>query len=407
MLATLVGIFGPRHFQLAEDALHDAFSRALTHWQEAVPSHPSGWIIQTAKNQAIDVFRAVKRKQETPLDESLTQEIEWASGSVTDMPCTDGGVEDNLLRMIFMCCHADVKAENRIPLILRSLCGFSLPAISRALVIPQTTVKKRLFRTREHLRDYPFEFPPEDQVATALDSVHTVLYLLFNEGFHSSDASAVNKLEFCRSAMGLVDPLVDDVRFVNQDSLGLMALMHLHMARNPARVDAAGHLVPINLQDRRLWDPIEIKRADGYLGRIPEVPEGPSGRFLIEALIAREHCSVADFEHTDWRAIVNLYDRLVEITQSPVAELNRAIAVGYAGDLEAALQQIRALSENRQLEKSHQLWATAAHFHAMSGDGELAHDCARVAMEKGGTPHEHRVMMRHLECLLTANENSG
>jgi len=401
LLAVLVRIFGPSHFDLAEDVLQDAFSKALVHWREKMPGNPSGWIVQTAKNAAIDALRTQNRTRDFAAIETHFTDGEWTPEQSVEEAFRDERIQDDQLRMIFMCCHESVKAENRIPLILKTLCGFTIPAISRALVVPETTIKKRLYRTRESLRNHTFAIPPPHELPLVMDTVHTVLYLLFSEGFHSSNPKNAQKVEFCRDALALVRLLVADPRIANRDTLGLFALMHFQMARMAARLDEAGNVIPMNLQDRSLWKKAQLKTAVAMLNFADSVRPGPTGRFLIEARIAKEHCLAASFEQTDWQAIVALYEDLVTITQSPVAELNLAIAIGYSGQLNQAIDKVTALCQNKVLKKSHMTWATLAHFHAMAGHRDLAHEHARLATELGGTPHEHRVMMQQLERLLS------
>ncbi len=395
LLAALVRFFGPQNFQLAEDSLQDAFTKALLQWAQAMPQNPVAWLMITAKNQAIDVLRAQKKLQQV---ESFSDFGE--QGIDVNQRLNNECLKDDQLRMIFMCCHPSIKAENRIPLILKTLCGFTIAAISRALVVPETTIKKRLFRTRESLNSHVFDLPPPDKMSLAMDSVHTVLYLLFNEGFHSSDNEEALNRELCRDALGLVNLLLDEVRLVNQDTVGLYALMHFHMARIDAKVDQEGRRIPINLQDRRLWDPSLFDRAVALLDKAPSLRLGASGRFVLEAQIAKHHGLALRFTDTDWQSIVSLYRELVWVTRSPVAELNLAIALAYAGDTQKAIQNLHVLCGHRSLKKSFMVWAALAHVYALTGQRALAYENAYKAKQLGGTPHEHHLMMQQLERLL-------
>ena len=231
LLAVLTSIFGAHNYELAEEVLQDAFSKALVSWnQNAIPDNPSAWIIRVAKNLAIDTIRANKTKIKFSQELSLHLESEWSLGSTIELEFEETKIKDDQLRMIFMCCRENIKPENRIPFILKALCGFSIPAIARALLVPEETVKKRLFRTRKQLRGEKFHFPKLDELIYAMDTVHTVLYLLFNEGFHSSDRKNPINIEFCQEAIGLVNLLTDELRIVIHDTLGLFALMHFHIA---------------------------------------------------------------------------------------------------------------------------------------------------------------------------------
>lgn len=403
LLAVLTRLFGPHNYALAEDVLHDAFDKALTHWQrEGAPPNPSAWLMQTAKNRAIDVIRASKTK--TKFSEDLTQrlESEWSLGSTVEHEFHESNIKDDQLRTIFMCCHEDIKPENRIPFILKTLCGFSIPATANALIIPESTVKKRLLRTREKLKTHQFEFPPPNKIMHVMDTVHTVLYLLFNEGFHSSDESkSINQL-FCLEAVGLAQLLIDEPRIVNRETVALLALMNFHMARLASRVDDDNMNIPMDLQDRKRWDRTMITRANRLLTLSQKTIPGASSRFYIEANIAKEHCNAETFADTNWDAIIRWYEQLFHVTGSPLAQLNQAIAIAYAGDIELATHQVTTLLEHKVLKNSHIPLATLAHLYAKAGDRKQALFFAESAKKRGGTQSEQQRMMQQIERLLSS-----
>jgi len=401
ILAVLVRLFGPRNLELAEDVLQEAFRKALVTWRQAgVPENPAAWIMAAAKNQAIDAIRGQRTRRR--LSEDLADQLEsgWTRAHAIEQEFAETRIKDHQLRMIFMCTSADLPPENRLPLMLRALCGFSLTAICRALLLPEATVKKRLLRTRERLEGHTFEFPPAERLPHAMDTVHTVLYLLFNEGFHSSEAAAPMNLALCHEAIHLASLLVDEPRVVNRDTLGLLALMQLHLSRAEARLDAEKHNVPLDQQDRTRWDAAQIADARRLLAVAPAAPPGASGRFLVEARIAEQHCIAATFAATDWPAIVTLYDELVEMTGSPVADLNRAVAIGYAGDPRGAMARVEELRQSSALRASHLPPAVLAHLSAMLGDRDAANRYAEESKRLGGVPHEHRSMLIQVERLL-------
>lgn len=300
ILAVLTRLFGIDNFSMAEDVLQDAFSKALITWQgKGIPDNPSAWIIQTAKNRAIDSIRSNKAKIKLSNDLAHSLNSEWSIGYTVDQEFTEHKIKDDQLRMIFVCCHEQIKPANRIPFILKTLCGFSIPAISRALLLPEATVKKRLLRTKKQLADCPFEFPAEEKMSAIMDSVHTVLYLFFNEGFHSSNKDKSVNLIFCQDAIALVKVLIDEPKVANQDTLALFALMHLHIARVDSKMDDEGNPIPIDLQNRKLWRREYINTAKYFLSLAHRAPRGASGRFFVEALIAKEHCEAVDFESTN------------------------------------------------------------------------------------------------------------
>jgi len=404
LLAVLVRLFGPQNLQLAEDVLQDAFQRALLSWQAAgVPVNPAGWIMTAARHRAIDVIRA-RRVQERFSDDLRHQlESDWTLSYTVEQEFAEPRVRDDQLRMIFLCASAGLTPDYRIPLILRTLCGFSVPAIARALFVPEETIKKRLQRSRQRLHGHRFEFPPLDQLLPAMDSVHTVIYLLFNEGFHSTDPSAPLRRDLCLEAVHLVSLLIDEPRIVNQDTWGLLALMRFHLARAVARVDLHGDNVPIDLQDRALWDKAEIELGRSLLQLAAHAPPGASGRYFFEAAIAFEHCRAEHFAATNWPAIVSFYDHLVAATESPIALLNQAVALGYAGEVERAFSRVQSASQHPVLRDSHLPSAILAHLHALRGEAERARHYARHSASLGGSPQEQHIMHQQIERLLLVN----
>jgi len=401
ILAVLTRIFGFHNLQLAEDVLQEAFGKALEVWRaQGVPDNPAAWVMQTAKNQAIDAVRTHKTRTKFAPDLAQHLESEWSLGSTVAQEFAEERIKQDQLRMIVVCCSTDVGAENLLPFVLRALCGFTVPAVGRALVLPEATVRKRIARTQERLAERLLELPaPESREAT-LDAVHTVLYLMFNEGFHSSSADDVLDVALCQEAMSLLKLISDEPAIANRDTVGLLALMHFHFARVRARLDAEGFAVPIDLQDRALWNHDWIAKGERLIDRLGEMRPGASGRFPVEARIAREHCIAPSFEQTRWSRIVELYDDLVRITQSPLALLTRWVAVGYGGELDDAIAAVEKLVEHRALRASHLPLASLAHLVAKKGDAPRARELAALSKAKGGTPREHRLMDAQLERLL-------
>ncbi|MDQ6983945.1 MAG: sigma factor, partial [Ghiorsea sp.] len=337
LLGVLTRIFGTHNFSLAEDVLQEAFAKAWHDWQnKGIPANPSAWLLTTAKHQAIDVIRNQKTKIKFADDLAYHLESEWTLGVTIEDAFQAPKIKDDQLRMLFMCCHESIKPENGIPFMLKALCGFNIPAIARALVVPEATIKKRLLRTRKKISKLSFSMPEENNLRQALDTVHTVLYLLFNEGFHSSSDKQTIRLEFCQDAIALVKLLVDEPSIANQETLGLFALMHFHIARIDSKVSSDGQSIPIDLQDRSLWTQVYIQTGNQLITYANNLPAHDAGRFYVEACIAKEHCNAASFEATNWANIITLYDKLIATNDSPVAKLNQSIAIGYAGDTDRA-----------------------------------------------------------------------
>ena len=401
LLGVLTRIFGTHNFSLAEDVLQDAFAKAWHEWQDkGIPANPAAWLLTTAKHQAIDVIRNQKMKIKFADDLAYHLESEWTLGATIEDAFQAPKIKDDQLRMLFMCCHESIKPENGIPFMLKALCGFSIPAIARALVVPEETIKKRLQRTRKKISTLSFAMPKAHELHQALATVHTVLYLLFNEGFHCSSDKQSVRLEFCQDAIALVKLLVDEPSIANQETLGLFALMHFHIARIDSKLSHDGQNIPIDLQDRKLWTQAYIQTGNQLISYANKLTPHNQGRFYLEACIAQEHCNATSFEATDWENIITLYDKLIATNDSPIAKLNQSIAVAYAGDTNKAIAQAKALQQNNLLKKSHMPWAVLAHLHAKNNNTEEAYRCLEKAKALGGTPQEQLLMLQQVERIL-------
>lgn len=402
ILAVLTRIFGTHNFELAEDVLQDAFNQALIKWEDdKIPEKPVAWLIKTAKNKAIDNIRKHKNHLQFSNDLSLLLESEWSLHQVIEEEFTDEKIQNDLLRMIFLCCRPEIKPENRIPFILRTLCGFNIHAISRALMIPEEAIKKRLSRTKKKLKEMSFDLPETKDLTKRMDSVHTVLYLLFNEGFYSTNNKNSLNRQLCFQAISLTESLINEYEIANQDTAGLLALMHFHLSRINTRVNKQGFNIPLDLQDRSLWDQTRIEIASQCLSSSLSLTTGASGRFPTEALIAQEHCLAKTFEETNWENIVELYQRILIIQPSPVAELNQAIAIAYAGNIEQAVNKTKKLCKEKSLSRSHLPFSVLAHLFAKLGNQKQALHYAEISKNKGGTSYEHKLMFEQLERLLS------
>lgn len=419
IIAVLTRVFGLHNYALVEDVLQEAFGKALINWKtHCIPDNPSSWILKTAKNAAIDTIRAQKTRTKFAPDITQLLESEWSLNNTIEHEFSEQNINDDELSMLFVCCHQDISPENRIPFILQTLCGFSINAISRALIIPESTVKKRLLRTKEKLKHCTLQLPERTQRLKALSSIHTVIYLLFNEGFYSSRRDKAVNLEFCMEAIRLVGLLVNNESLVIPESIALLALMNFNLSRNKARFKCINSPsledatlktqispenqppVPINLQDRTLWDKQKIKKGNHLLTLIEQAKSIHKGRFFWEAKIAQIHSNASCFETTDWRTIVNYYDQLYSVTGSPLASVNRAIAVAYSGEPRSAVDALLKLEKTPTFKSSHIPSAALAHSYAMLGERNLALEYESKSKALGGTPIEQQNLREQLERLL-------
>jgi len=346
-VATLIRVLGD--FDLAEEAVQDAFARALEVWPvQGVPRNPGAWITTTARNAAIDRIRRAKRLVEKTeqLGRDVAVDSTIGGGWGEEMTQTDG--IDDRLRLIFTCCHPALAPEAQVALTLRTLGGLTTPEIARAFLVPEVTLAQRLVRAKRKIRDagIPYRVPPVDVLPERLDAVLRVLYLIFNEGYSATGGDALVRRELSGEAIRLAR-IVADLMPGEPEAIGLLALMLLHDARREGRTGPGGELVLLEDQDRSRWDRAAIDEGQELLDRALRL--GRAGPYQVQAAIAALHDSAEHPEATDWREIAALYARLAAISPSPVVELNRAVAVAMAEGFDVGLRRLDALVGDEQL----------------------------------------------------------
>jgi RNA polymerase sigma factor (sigma-70 family) len=364
---------------LGEEIAQDAFVAALEQWPgRGVPPNPAGWLVSTARHLAIDLVRrrSTYARKLAEVGRSLPEGV----GEMDD-DALDDHIGDDLLRLVFTTCHPVLRAESRVALTLRLLCGLTTVEVARGLLITETTAGQRISRAKRTLatEGVSFELPRADEMPERLGSVLEVVYLMFNEGYVATSGPDWARPELCHEAIRLarlLAALLPDEREV----LGLAALLELQASRLPARVDASGAAVPLLDQDRRRWDVLLVRRGTAFLSRALALP-GPPSPYLLQASIAACHALAPSADETDWRQIASLYAALATVSPSPVVDLNRAVAVGMAGDPEAGLVLVDAVADAPSLRGYAQVPAVRAHLLGLLGRHAEARDAYRLAAD--------------------------
>ncbi len=397
LISVLTRVLGPPNLDLAEDVLQEAFAVALERWRSTgVPENPEGWLITAAKNRAIDAIRRERTRTTFAPDLARFLDSEWTMSRTVDEAFHDDWAHDDQLKMIFMCCAPKIAPENRIPLILKTLCGLPVPAIASALLTTPSTIHKRLYRTRKALEHHDFVLPSAEELPQARSTAHTVLYLLFNEGFYSTSGEPILE-HVCSDAVAMTRLLVSAPTIGNSETVALLALMTFASARLDARLDASGGLVPLDRQDRRRWSRTLIDRGFGLLRRSSQMDAVQAGPYHLEAAIAARHCGARTFDETDWESICNLYDRLLDIAPTALTRLNRAVAISYRDGPDAALEMVREIAEQRELPHSHVVAATLANLYSRAGRIDEGRTFLETALAQAGSEHERRLIEAQFE----------
>jgi RNA polymerase sigma-70 factor (ECF subfamily) len=395
LVSVLTRIFGWQQFDLVEDMVQATLLDALEAWRVQVPDNPSGWIHRVAQNKIRDALRRQSIRQRAfaawadarpPHDENATLDALFLDTEITD----------SQLRMMFACCHPRLARENQLALTLKALCGFGNAEIAHALLVSEATIKKRLQRATRALieQQVALDPPPAEQLAPRLDSVHQVLYLLFNEGYSASQGESAIRVDLCEEAARLCHLLCSHPRFATPATRALMALMLFHGARLDARVDHRGHFLLMEEQERDQWDWGLIQRAREFLD---QSAEGTTlSPFHLEAAIACLHCTAASYRETDWPTILRLYDVLLTHHRSPVYLLNRAIVLAEIEGPHAGLRALAEVAGDPALRHYHLFDATLGELYRRAGDLARARAHLEAARRNTSSRFDRALIERRL-----------
>ena len=406
MVAALTRIFGVQNLALAEDVVQDAFCRALEVWKfRGMPEKPSAWLMATAKNRALDVLRRERTARTYAPELGRLLDSEWTLAPTVEELFAASAIEDDMLRMMFSCCHPRVSEEGQVALVLHILCGFSVSEIASAFVSGQAAMEKRISRAKRTLASSKklFDITAPRDLASRLPVVHRALYLLFNEGYHGASPESAVRAELCREAMRLIALLRESSLTATPATYALSALMCLHAARLPARLDASGELRPFFEQDRSRWDGTLVAEGQLLLERSAFGPD--LTEYHVEAAIAWAHANAHGAEDTDWSMIVSLYDKMMAIRPSPVVALNRAIAIGQGEGPSRGLQELHAISNSERLVSYPFYHAALGEFEHRDGKNDAAAEHFTAALALARNPAERHFLeqrIRACECTVHA-----
>jgi RNA polymerase sigma factor (sigma-70 family) len=400
IISTLTRIFGIEHINRAEDVVQETLARALQTWPYyGIPQNPAAWITQVAKNLALDLIRREKIFHNKEIEIARLIDQDSANTTAENALIGEKEITDDRLRMMFVCCHPVLPQEAHVALALKTLCGFSPGEIARAFLTSEAAIAKRLTRAKQKIRDarVPFEIPAAKELEQRLDGVLQTLYLLFNEGYKASTGDQLIREALCYEAIRLGGLLAEHPAGNRPGTHALLALMLLNGARLQARLDHDGNILRLKEQIRSSWDQAMIAR--GLFHMMRSMAGDEISEYHLQAGIAACHCAAKDYESTDWPQILSLYDRLVEMNDSPVIVLNRAVALANVHGPRAGIEAVQTIQNRQELNSYYLLYAVLGEFEADLDNKETAGNYFRKSLELTTIKSEQIFMSKKLKQL--------
>jgi len=389
MVSVITPYFGLQRINLAEDVVQDTLLEALHNWEfKGLPPNPSAWLYTVAKNKALNLLKKESHQVNTEVLEAIEQPVETLF--------SEERISDDQLRMMFACCHPKLTEDAQVCLTLKTLCGMSISEISKAFVTSNETINKRLVRARKALKakNVTFDLPSDKALETRLSTVLKTIMLLFNEGYSASKGDQLIRYELCLEAIRLTQLICDHPQFQKFSSPNaLLALMLLNASRFKARVDAQGHFVRMVHQDRSLWDQRLIARGLRHLEQLEDTDD--LSPYHLMATISAYHCTAKEYGSTNWQGILNMYELLLTLDNSPLVQLNRSIALSRVKGTQAGIDAVLAIAPQLP-EHYHLLHSTLADLYFELGDYTQAIEKLQLALQHTDQPSERQLIQKRI-----------
>lgn len=399
MIAVLTRIFGMHNLEMIEDVVQESFLRAIHTWTfKQMPDNPAGWLMQVARNRAIDIIRRQQHFQQ--YSHELALELQQETENTIEQFFSEEEIADSQLRMIFACCHPSLKEEDQVALTLKTVSGFGVTEISHALLTNEAVIQKRLYRAKQFLKDnrISLDIPAGRHLANRLNMVYTVLYLLFNEGYKSQHENEVIRKDLCTEAMRLCLLLTEHKTGKQPATFALLALMCLQASRFESRIDENNEIILLQHQDRSTWNKALIQKGYDYLNLSSQGEEITV--YHLESAIAAEHCLAPSFAETNWQRMLMLYDMLLQQKRTALVILNRAIVLTRLNQTSIALKEIWQIENIDQLINTQYIFsAVLGELYIQLGDDHNAGKYLQQALALTNSQAEKKLISSKLEAL--------